>query len=102
MYRGNILAVWQVVHDWDQKLFHDGAQATRTRLAFQGELRDGIQCRWLDVQFAVIHLKEAAVLLNQGVLGLGEHLDQRFTVQVIHRGHDRQASDELWNKTELH
>ena len=54
-----------------------------------------------ELQVDAVQLEEALVLLDQGVAGLGEDLDERLAVQVVHAGDDREAADELGDHAEL-
>ena len=66
-----------------------------------GLIGDRVQCVGGELQFHTVHLEQTGVLLHQGVLGSGQDLDQRFLVQVSHRGDDRETADELRDQTEL-
>ena len=54
-----------------------------------------------ELQLGAFHVEEAAVLLGQRVLRLGQDRDQRDFVQLIERRDDRQAADELRDQTVL-
>src|ERR1700732_529045 len=91
----------QVVHDIEQYLFQDRAQAARTGLACERLAGDGTQRRFPDLELDAFHAKHLVVLLDQRILGLDEDLDQRGIVELFQRRDDRQAADELWNQAEL-
>jgi len=53
-----------------------------------------------ELEADVLHLEQAGVLLDQGVLRLGEDLDQGFLVEVLQGRDDRQTADELGDQAE--
>ena len=61
-------------------------------LGLLGDLDEGLGG---ELEVGAFHLEEPAVLLDQGVLGLGHDLDQGRLVQGHERAGDRQAADEL-------
>ena len=54
-----------------------------------------------DRQLHVLHLEEALILLDDGVLRLGQDLHERDLVEVLQRRDDRQTADELGDQTEF-
>ena len=54
-----------------------------------------------ELELHAVHLEELLVLLDQAVLRLGEDVDQRVLVELVQRGDDRQAADELGDQAEL-
>ena len=51
-------------------------------------------------QADVLHVEQALVLLDEGVLRLGEDLDQGLLVQVVQGGDHRQTADEFRDQAE--
>ena len=53
-------------------------------------------------QVDVVEAEEAPVLAHEGVLGLGQDLHQVLARELVHRGDDRQAPDELRDQPVVH
>src|SRR6267154_1264754 len=85
----------EIEHEIEQHLFQDGAQAPGAGLARQGTRGDRLQRLRQDFQVHAFHAEELLVLLDEGVLRLGEYLDQGLLVELLERRHDRQPPDEL-------
>src|SRR6185295_18143035 len=92
----------QLEHGVEQDALHDRAQAPGARLALDGLLGDRRQGVVGERERHVLHLEQALVLLEQGVLRLSQDLYEGFLVQVFQRRDDRQAADEFRNKPELY
>src|SRR5690242_20250621 len=92
----------KVEHDVQQHLLEDGAQAPSARLPRQRLLRDGLQSLRPHFQIHSFHAEEPLILLDEGVLGLRENLDQRLLVEFLQRRHHGQTPDELGNKPILY
>src|SRR5690606_16587638 len=97
----DILQRRQGVHGVQQNRLDDGPQPARAGLALQCLARDGGQGVGAELQLHALHLEQLAELLGDGVLGLGEDLDQRRLVQLLERGDHGQAADELRDQAEL-
>ena len=54
-----------------------------------------------ELKLHAVHLEKPGVLLDQGVLRLGQDLDQRVHVQVGDRGDHREPADEFGDQAEL-
>ena len=52
-------------------------------------------------ELGTFHFKQAAILLDQRILGLGQNLDQRLFVQILKRCHHGQAADEFRDQAEF-
>jgi hypothetical protein len=92
----------QVVHDVEQHLFEDGPQAAGAGAPQQRLVGDGLEGVVGELELDVLELEELLVLLDQGVLRLGEDLDERLLVEVADTGaDDGQAADELGDEAEL-
>src|SRR6266850_5167796 len=85
----------EIEHEIEQHLFQDGAQAPGTGLSRQGPGGDRLQRLRPDFQVHAFHAEEFLVLLDKGVLRLGEYLDESLLVELLERRHDRQPPDEL-------
>src|SRR6266702_267301 len=97
----HVLAARHFVHHRLQDLFQDGAQAARAGAAQVRLVGDGLQRVRGELQVHAVQLEQPAVLLHQGVARLGEDLDERVPVQVVHAGDDREAADEFRDHPEL-
>src|SRR5712691_7138970 len=91
----------EIEHEIEQHLSQDGAQAPGAGLSRQGPRGDRLQRLRPDFQVHAFHAEELLVLLDKGVLRLGEYLDQGLLVELLERRHDRQPPDELGNKPVL-
>src|SRR5690606_35718811 len=91
----------QVEHGVQQHRFHDGAQAAGAGLALERAPGDGRKRVRPDLQLHALHLEQLAELLGDGVLGLGQDLDQGGLVQLLEGGNHGQAADELGNQAVL-
>src|SRR6266567_5632411 len=97
----HVLAARHLVHYRLQDLFQDGAQAARAGAAEVSLVGDGLQRVGGEFQVHAVQFEQAPVLLHQGIARLGEDLDERVPVQVVHAGDDREAADEFGNHPEL-
>ena len=75
--------------------------SARAGAALHGVLGDGVDGVGGELQLDAVELEELLVLLDQGVAGLGEDLDQRLTVELGDARDERQATDELGDEPEL-
>ena len=85
----------QVVHHVLQHALAYGAQAARARAVLHGLVRDGAQRLRLEHQLRVFEVEHLRVLLDQGVLRLGEDAHQVVFGQLGTRRDDRDADHEL-------
>jgi hypothetical protein len=93
----------QFEHGVEQDLFHDRAQATGAGLALDAALLGDLLQRFLvEGQLDLFHLEQTLILLDQGVLRLGQDLDQGRLVEILERREHRQTADEFRNQAELH
>src|SRR6266480_696451 len=97
----HVLAARHLVHHRLQDLFHDGAQAAGAGAAQVRLVGDGLQRVGAELQVHAVELEQPPVLLHQGVARLGQDLDERLPVQVVHAGDDREAADEFRDHPEL-
>ena len=49
----------------------------------------------------ILHLEQPLILLDEGVLGLGQNVDQHRLVEIVEGRHDRQPADEFGNQPEF-
>src|SRR5204862_5225981 len=56
----------------------------------------------VEVQLHAVEFEEALVLLDEGVTRLDQDLEQGLAVEVVYRGQDGEAADELGDHPELH
>src|SRR5688572_18317227 len=97
----DILQRRQLVHRVEQDLLEDGAQAPGAGLARQRALGHRAERRDAHLELDPLHMEQALVLLDEGVLGLGEDLDERVLVELLEGRQHRQAADELRDKPVL-
>src|SRR5882724_11448201 len=97
----HILHRRKIEHQVKQHLFQDGAQAPGTGLSRQGPGGDRLQRLRPDFQVHAFHAEELLVLLDKGVFGFREDLDQSLLVELLERRHDRQPPDEFGNEAVL-
>src|ERR1019366_6686244 len=69
--------------------------------AFHGQVGDGFDGIFAEPEADVLEFKELLILLDDGVLGLGQNLDQGGAIQVLQHGAHRQTADEFRDETEL-
>src|SRR5258708_5637194 len=82
-------------------MFNDGPQPAGAGAPLQGALGDGAQRMIPELQFDPLHREEFLVLLHQGVLRLGEDLDERARIELVQDCDDRQAAHEFGNQAVL-
>src|SRR6266851_962116 len=92
---------WDLEHRVEQRLFDDRLQSARTGAPKQGQLSDRIERSLLEHELDIVQREELLVLLDQGVLGLGEDAHDVLLVKVVQRDDDRQAADELGDESVL-
>src|SRR5712691_2912246 len=91
----------QVEHQVQHKLFQDHAQPTRAHFASHSLAGDGAQSLVTKLQAYVLELEQALVLLDDGILGASENLNQRKLVKIFEHADDGQSSDKFRNQAEL-
>jgi hypothetical protein len=75
-HAGDVAPRGHLEHDRLQGLLEDRAQPAGAGAALDRALGDGLQGAALEVELDAIELEHLLVLLDQGVLGLGEDLDE--------------------------
>ena len=91
----------EVVHDVEEHLFEDGAQAAGTGAALQRLVGDRVERVVGEHEVDVVELEELLELLQQRVLRLHEDAHQRVLVEVVHGADDGETADELRDQAEL-
>ena len=91
----------QIEHGIEQDVLHDRAETARARLSFHRPLRDRIEGAIGKGETNALHVEQALILFDEGVLRLGQDVDQRPLIQVLEGGDDRQPAHELGNQAEL-
>ena len=97
----HIRAAREVVHHVQEDLFEDRAEPTGPRGAQQGLLGDGLQGVLGELQLDVVEHEGPLVLAYERVLRLNQDTDEGVFVEVAHRAHHRQPTDELGDQAEL-
>src|SRR5579883_605392 len=90
-----------VEHDVRQRVLDDGSQPAGAGLLRQGQLGRGAQGIRGEDELHLVQRQELLVLLDDGVLGLGQDADQVFLVQRVERHSHRQAAHELGDQAVL-
>ena len=96
----DVISAGHVEHDVEQDLFQDGAQTSGTRASCQCLLGHLVERLRREVQLNAVELEQALVLLDQRVLRLRQHSDQRCAIELRHSGEHRQSTDELRDQAE--
>src|SRR3954451_11984576 len=97
----DVLAAGDVVHHRLEHLLHDRPEPAGAGAAEDRLVRDRLERVVGELQFHAVELEQPPVLAHQGVLRLGEDVDQRLAVQLLHAGDHRQPADELGDHAEL-
>src|SRR5262249_45058088 len=85
----------------EQHRFKNGAQAAGAGLSLHGAMRDSAQRLLTELELRAFHVEQAAVLLRESVLRLGQNGNERGLVELIERCHHRQTTDELGDEAVL-
>src|SRR5256885_2782801 len=85
----------QIEHQIEQHLLQDRTQAAGPGFPRQGFLGDRLKRLRPHLQIRSFHAEQLLVLLDEGVLRLGQYLDQRLLVELHERRHHRQPPHEL-------
>ena len=78
-----------------EDFLQDRTQSSRPRAPHQRKICDLLERVSGELQLDAIDLEEPLVLLDKGVLGFGENLDECLAVELGDRREDREAPDEL-------
>ena len=93
--------VGQLVQDVEHHFLDDRPQAAGADVLLVGLVGDQFQGAVGEIHLGVLHGEQGLVLLDQGVLGLGQDADQGPFVQRTQGRHHRQTADELGDHAEL-
>src|SRR5206468_8442684 len=91
----------ELIHQIEHELFKNDAKSAGADVAFDGIQGDPFERVIRKLQLHILVFEQALVLLDERVLRTSENVDQRFLVQVVQSGHNRNAADELRNHAEL-
>ena len=91
-----------VVHDVEHDVLDDALEGTGAGLALDGLLGDGAQRVLSELELDVVHGEQLLVLLDRGVLRLGQDAQQGVLVERLERADDGQAADDLGDDAVLH
>jgi hypothetical protein len=92
------VALRRVEERVEQERLHDAAEPARARLLDQGALGNLAQARRGEAALDPAQRKEAFVLRDKGVLGLGQDAEEVVFGQSLQGGEDGQAANELGDK----
>src|SRR6478609_5251148 len=98
---GDVAPRRDVVHHVEEELLDDRAQAAGAGAALEGRLGDRVDGVVGELELDAVEVEELLVLLDERVARLGEDLDERLAVELVHAGDQRQATDELGDQAEL-
>src|SRR5579859_478311 len=90
-----------LVHDVEEDLLDDRAQAASAGLALRGAGRGREQTVIGELELDLVDRQELLVLLHDRVLRLGEDAQQVRFIQRLERNDDRHAADELGDEAVL-
>lgn len=91
-----------VVHDVEHDVLDDALEGAGAGLALDGLLGDGAQRVLSELELDVVHGEQLLVLLDWGVLRLGQDAQQGVLVERLERADDGQAADDLGDDAVLH
>src|SRR3954447_2317471 len=91
----DVLARRELEHHVEQGALDDRAQSASAGLALESLLRDLRERLLGEDELDRVVGEEALVLAHEGVLGLGQDLDEIVALELVHGRDDRQAADEL-------
>src|SRR6478736_6187362 len=98
---GDVAPRRHVVHHVEEDLLDDRAQAAGAGATLEGRLGDRVDGVVGELELDAVEVEELLVLLDERVARLGEDLDERLAVELVHAGDQRQATDELGDQAEL-
>src|SRR3954452_6489375 len=91
----DVLARRELEHHVEQGALDDRAEAAGAGLALESLLRNLRERLLGEDELDRVVGEEALVLAHEGVLGLGQDLDEIVALELVHGRDDRQAADEL-------
>src|SRR5829696_7630558 len=89
------------VHEVEHELLEDDPQTAGADVALERFLGDCGEGLVGELELHPFEFQHGLILADQAVLGLMQNPNQRFLVELLERGDDRQASDELRNQPVL-
>ena len=92
---GNELVLGHLEHDVEHELLDDGAQGAGAGFFRKRLVRDDAQRAFVEFQLDVVVVHEHLVLLDYGVVRLGQDVEQHVLRERLHGADDGQAADEL-------
>src|SRR5919109_270365 len=90
-----------MVHQIEHELFQDHAQSAGTDFAGHGLARYCAQSIFAEFQADVLELEQPLILLDDGVLGTSQDVNQRRLIQLFEHPDHRHAADELRDQAKL-
>ena len=92
---GSFFESGEIEHEVCHDALHDGAEATCTEMVFDGAVDDEVEGLGGELEGNVVHAKELLILLDEGVLGLGEDTAQGLAIEGLEGGEDRESAHEF-------
>ena len=94
----DVAAAGDLVHDVEEAVLEDGAEAAGAGLVAEGLFGGGFEGVLGEDELDVVELEELLELAGERVLGLGEDADERVLVEGLQRDDDGDTADELGNE----
>jgi hypothetical protein len=96
-----LLLFGEGVHEVEHEFFADGAECSGAGVTFEGFFGNGVECVWGELEFGAFHAEELLVLLDEGVLRLGEDGDEDVGIEGVEGCEEWETADELGDHAEL-
>src|SRR4051812_21313905 len=86
---------WNVIHQIEHQIFKYHPQPASSQLTLERLMRDRNQSAVTEPKLHVFKLNQSLILPYQGILRLGQDLDESCCIKVIENTDHRQAADEF-------
>merc|ERR1719483_453505 len=84
-----------------QSCFHDGSEASGSRLPLQGQGGNGSLGILLYVQVDLVHAKQGLVLRHKSITWLYQDAHKHVLCQAVEGNHNRQSTYKFWDHAKL-
>ena len=98
---GAALLLGQVKHDVEHHVLHDRTQAAGPGLLPHRLTGDRHQRLIGKLKITVLEAEHPLILLNERILGIVEHFDERLFVERLERRDHRESANEFGNQAKL-